>query len=156
MSIAFFFILFLPPTIQTTHSKLNTHYCRLYVNGDTSLLNLGAEERDPRLQTTRQMNLRMTWLWVRRFWCWTLVMRRTASSWGMRLHRLTSAKVNNWVGSFFISCHKSKSSFPVLSHLTCYKCYTNRYFYICRELQASSAHFTICKTKSSTQFFLHS
>jgi hypothetical protein len=85
-----------------------------------------------------------------------LVMRRTASSWGMRLHRLTSAKVNNWVGSFFISCHKSKSSFPVLSHLTCYKCYTNRYFYICRELQASSAHFTICKTKSSTQFFLHS
>jgi len=30
------------------------------------------------------------------------------------------------------------------------------YFYICRELQASSAHFIICRTKSSTQFFLHS
>jgi hypothetical protein len=28
-----------------------------------------------------------------------LVMRRTASSWGVRLRRLTSAKVNNWVTS---------------------------------------------------------
>jgi len=37
------------------------------------------------------------------------------------------------------------------------KC-TNRYtcIYICTELQTSSAHFTTCRTKSSTQFFLHS
>ena len=42
------------------YSKLNTHYCRLCVNGDTSQWSLGAEERDPWLQTTQQVKLRTT------------------------------------------------------------------------------------------------
>jgi len=57
MSIALFSV---PFSCYPDYSELITHCCRLCVNGDTSLLNLGAEERDPWLQTTQQMNLRMT------------------------------------------------------------------------------------------------